>query len=557
MHKNMEDLYQLNQDCISEFSQIMPHDQMLLSFSCCFKANRKVFFLLHTFVPNNKYKANHIKKFTHVNALDLTNTSKFIRPHFFQNLERLIVSKWNPKAHIHNPSKLTYLKNKNIANDNNGFIPNLKIYSNLKHLVHPYTKDIESLIYLQSLHCEFEKKTSNILDFSLLSNLTKLFVRYNVWDNYICADVAVSEVAKLIELNATNVNFLHKLLDGSQLKYLDLDKVANMLFSNLENIKIMHIKDVDIKIANEYVSYQYLIDLKIKFENKISLNFVNMINLKNIEVRNYQPSKSMNLSFLTSLERMLFVHNTDADVNIINLTNLTFLNFINCRKDVFDLIMELPTSIVNFYFKNCDRTKSETSVRSHNLLTQIERMKNLERLKVHDVSLNKNNLNLISNFSLTKLILDQCAFKDFVNLTNLKHFKLKNIYLDEVNINYLSSLKKITLKSWEYLSENKLNRFYHVEDLKISGNSHKLIFDSMPTLTNLKILNHHDNCGLNVCKLSNLKKLTLDDPDVFWKLCWNKFPSSLEDIYVKIPRNQGGDVQKLLMKDVNIHFIAK
>lgn len=305
----MEDIYHLDKNCLNELSYLIISNKILLSFSISLKAIQTCFFLRRTFTSNNQ---SDISKFESVRELNFVNRTQLVNLTAFQNLERLIFSKYIYKLNIGNHSKLTYL----VCNQT--LDVNFVQCTNLKHLKCNYIKSIESLIYLQSLECKFEKFDDTMLDFSIFSHLTKLHMIDNVfkYDQYQKIEIPFS--TKLIDLHASQVDFSNKLLLGDGLKYLNLSRARNVLFSSLKSVKSIYFEDVkNITVSTQENSFCRLLKFTVKTIDKFSFNLCNMTNLTSFNLCGCKEIENINLSFLTSLQRMKFDNNTKNCFNIV------------------------------------------------------------------------------------------------------------------------------------------------------------------------------------------------------------------------------------------------
>ena len=571
----MENIYCFNNDCITECSRLIIHNNILFSFSCAFKANKNIFFLPNTFAPDNNYQSIHIEKFTNVRSLDVTKTTQTIDLKYFKNLEKLISLK---STEIFNPSKLTYLKciHKNESNFN------IEKYTNLKYLIHPYVKQIENLTNLQSFECTFENHTSDKCDLSSLYYLTKLYLVQTQKDkNYILQHVAISNEQKLIELHARNILFFDTVINGDRLKYLDMCNVTHCIFSHLKqarSINMLHVSAFSILNHNE--SYQHLTQMKIN--NYELWNFCNMTNLKHIEISKYKQSPSVHLSKLISLEKMTIEHNLYInDICVTSLTKLIHLKFINYihktffgdakRKEIPDewkhvlkYTFRLPKNIKLLHYIEKSKLAREEKTYSriswaHKIFIQINDLKYIDTLHVEKLELNDNNLHMINNPSLTKLILRKCKFpisnNKMMYLDSVKNLTLDKINMINVNTEYLSSLKKLTLKDCSFILTDQLNSLKALEVLKLYDMKCKLKLDQITTLTNLII--RDDSICVDIRKLCRLKRLSVSNPCIFFEMCLQKLPLSLKNVYIDVHTEIENDISKLSMKDVNLHFNRK
>lgn len=550
----MEDLYFLNHDCMSEFSHIIVDKIILFRFSCSLKANKQTFVLPRLFIPNNKYQPKDVKKFTRACILDLRNTTKCIRLDYFKNLEKLTISKWNPRSYLHDPMKLTYLHH---TGDKDGSV-NLDKYKNLKYLNHTFIPEINTLINLQSLTCSLEEKLQYALDFHLLSNLTKLSIKLNIWHDAVFQHVILFEDSKFIELHAKNIDFLKKQIEGNSLKHLDLHNTNDLSFSNLKSIQLVYFQNIsNICILNQDDSYRCLTLLKINMDDNVSMNFKSMINLKDLDISHYKSSQNVDLSFLTSLEKLHFEHNTRNNINMIHLTKLTYLHFVNYVKS--DHIIQLPRNIICLFFHEHSKQDEITvgNTWTYNMLIQIHDIQNLKKLMVYNLSFERNNLNSIKSTSLTKLIIYKGSLCYSDHLTNLKHLVLTEIDINGLSFRHLTSVKILTLKRCTNVIKKKLLEFHNLEDLRFDATNCKLELGNITRLTNLKLYVYNYSHDIELEKLYKLKKLSVSNMDAFLKLCANKFPMSLKDIYIKINKKDVRDACKLFMKDINLHFVER
>lgn len=554
----MEDTYLLNHDCMIECARIMTDRIILFRLSCCMKINRHAFTSSAIFIPNDKYQANDVKKFTHVHVLNLTKTNKFIRLDYFKDLENLTVSKWNTRFCMYDPLKLTYLDNLVDKNDREGYVTNLKTYNNLIYLNHPFIQEIKTLTNLRSLVCIFRDKIEDILNLNLLSNLTKLCLKLHTLQDTCIQDITISKCSKLIELRAQGINFSKKKIHGDLLKCLDLNNSKNLHFESLKNIQVICFQSIDnIRILNEDNSYHSLTGLKINMKDRILMNFSRMVNLKYLDMSNYQQSPKVNLSFLISLEKLYFLHNTRNNINIVNLINLSSLYFINHGdNNMHDYKIELPRNIQKMFFQDYSR-KDLTCLDTwtHNILIQTNSMQHLTSLSVQYVLFDEHKLNLIRTTRLNKLNLRKCRIGHFNNFINLKHLILDEMDMNNVNTRYLSTLKKLTMKNCEHVAKNKLTEFRDLDNLRLIDKEWKIKIGCMSKLTSLSLAIELSNLDIELEKIYKLKSLTVDNINLFLKLCLNRFPISLKDIYIKMNKSESGHAYKLHMDDIKLHFV--
>lgn len=569
----MEYQYYLHQDCIAEISHFINEDDMLISYSCCLKATCKSFIHRNSYIYEINHSAQYLMMFTNVKILDIRNAVSFFQLNHFKNIEKLILSPSISNITVSSPTKLMYL-------DSNTSIQicNIEKYINLKYLILTYSKGLESLIYLQSLSCWFNKNNSDIINLNLLSYLTKLYL---ISTHHTMQCMEISPNVNLIELRTENINFINKLIDGDKLTYLYLDNICNISFSNLKLIRYLHFESTrKVNILNQTDSYYHLSRLCLNTKKNMSLNFSNMTNLKHISISNCRICPNMNLSLLTSLESMIFVHNVINNVDIINLTRLTFLHFLNSPYKTaheaynahrnschINYNIYLPKTIVSFYFEqhgihNSD-VKSSGDPWMCKILNQINDMTNLQILRMDKIALASQGIEskIFNNASITKLILNKCELIEFSHLTNLQHFVFDETNLndrqnDNVDTKYLSSLKKLTLKKFSYISATRLKQLKSLEVLKLNFSKYQVESHIVSSLTHLIIyIRTFDETDMKLRKLIRLKSLTLNNIDLFYELCKQKFPRSLKDIYLRIDKTNHGHIPKLLMKDINVHFV--
>lgn len=540
----MEDIYSLHHDCINELSRIIFQSKISFALSCSLKAIQNCFFLPHCFRPNDNYTQDQISRFTHVKELYLINITKVTNLTMFRNLDSLAVYFYQFEFNIQDHTKLTYFS---------GYELNSTISKcvNLKILKSYYIKDIESLINLQFLECKFRKINSETFDFSLLSNLKGLDFVYDGKrkKSKISQKVILSSEVKLIYLMAEYVDFSNKLISGNKLIHVELDNVVNAIFSNLKNIEEMSLLSVEnIMISHHENSFQNLFTLWTK-ENTL-LKYYNMTNLTFLQIKNCRPN--VNLSYLTSLQKLVFKYNTHCDINIVNLTNLTYLYFVNYIYRPSEVKINLPKNIVNLKFEQRKRCMNKTLFRE--ILIETKNMKHLQKLAIRNTSSEEYKLDEINQSYLTKLIVHDCELKTFDHIINLKHLVLAKINGKNINMQSLSNLKKLTLKDSFNFSENELDKLRSLETLRLTGSMENIKFNNMKTITNL-ILDTYSGKEVQIDRFSKLKILKVQNFESFVALCRKKLPSSLTDVYIKINKESDRDLLRLRMEGINLHFI--
>lgn len=550
----MEDLYYLHQDGITEIAHLIFNDDASLSFSCCSKQMKRCLFQRNIFTIRTFHSTNYISKFSHATNLHLY-TLNSIDWKYFQNLEKLTIDSLKYKENIQHCSKLTYLHdNRNMSVDE------INKYYNLKYLKCNYVKQIENLIYLQSLECSFPE-TSNIFDFSSLSYLTKLHLRNNYIFRQELNNVIISSALKLKKLRCSNINFLNQIIHGDELIYLFLSGTMNLSFSNVKIIEIMHFESLsNVYIINQTDSYRCLTRLKTDMKNT-SVDFSCMISLKFLEISNYERSCEFNLSSLTSLQSMKFEYDTLNDINIINLTNLTYLHFINRMYHAAHHKIKLPRNIISFHFQQETKEPELLNINSHTyiwvykILIQINQMKSLKIFQVNNVIFSKYKIypDTFLNTSVTELILYNCKFQYFQHMTNLKTLKLiKMRDMDGIKTSNMVSLKKLTVKECDYFYCPEMTC---LELLKMKNMEYGVPLNDLKSLTRLILYTDRLEYNVSIKMLTNLQSLITNNSFAFIGMCGKTFPSSLKDVHLRIAKEDRGDLSKITMKDVNIHFI--
>lgn len=515
----MEDIYCFNQDCIIELSYLIFNDKILLSLSISLKAIRTCFFFRHTLIPTAQCD---ISKFTSVQELDLSNTIQLVDFTFFRYLERLTLPRCIHKLNFYNCSKLTYLDcNKDQLDVN--FVNCI----NLKHLKCFYTKNVESLIHLQSLICKFENLNHIILDFSSFCCLTKLHLINNT--EYQKIMIPFSTV--LIDLLASHVDFLNRQILGDGLKYLNLRNVQNILFSNLMSVKSIHFD----KIKNINISNQGNV-----------LDMYDMTNLTSFDISECDEFENMKLS--TSLQRLNMNWNTKNSIDISNLTRLTYLHYSNCCRDDGMHEFSLPKNIVNFHLTN--KSTRSSNIQANIITEQICEMKYLQKLYLIKLSFDRSKFDKMNQESVTRLVLFNCKFKSLNNFVNLKHLTCEDTDFHNMNMISFSSLIKLTIKHSKNFDRIYFSELKNLQTLKLINSGQNLNFDNVK-FTNLII--YSQNVKINQC--NNLKRFQIDNSDLFFKLLREGFPLMLKDIYVKLNEQSDRYLSKLYMKNINLHFI--
>lgn len=530
----MEDIYYFNNDCINELSKIIIDNKLLFSLSYSCEAVRNCFHFRDHFEINKNHTDQHISKYTHVKKLNVGFLTRFIDLISFKYLENLTFHGLGKELNIYDGSRLTYLDDVRCKVN-----IDFQKYFNLKYLRCCYAKEIENLIYLQSLRCIISTETSMFLDFSLLSNLIVFDLTNH---NKKCRTVILSPNIKLIKLSCSKTNFLNVCMIGDKLTWLDLYKSENISFYNLREIQIINIYKVkNVNIRDCENSFEYLTEMDT--DNTASFVFHNAINLKILDIRNC--NSSIDMSFLTSLETLWLTHNTEYNINLIHLTNLTYLHFKNSREVVSNII--LPTNLVNFCFKHSNRiyrnNMFETNTQIHNILKQIQYMPHLQTLHLTNISTS----DTITQTSLTKLKLFQSGYN--FHCLNLKHLIFRKMNMSDVNTKYLSHLKKLTLEELNTFTIQDLKELKSLENLKLVNTGNNVKFDNIDTLTHLVLVMHSGN--IEIKKLTNLKSLTINNNGLFLKLCEYGFPSSVKDIYLM----DNKFIDNTLLKNINLHFV--
>lgn len=566
----MQHNYFFHEDCITESSRIVIDFKILFSLSCCQKSTHQIFFSANVFQPNNEFECEHIYRFKHARIIDLTKTTKYFNLNVFTNLERLIFSEEIKEIDIRDTSKLTYLENISYECNTITSIIDIQKCTNFRYLKYDYFEEMETLTNLQFLNCTLHSIYQNTLNFSLLSHLTTLKLILKKYGKYIYQNAIISETPQLIELVAENINFCNTFINGNKLKRMNMNDVLYANISRLNRLQTMDLcSNTNVNIIYQRDSFQCLTEVKFHIGNQHALlNFRNMTNVKFLDIMRHEQFEYSNLSSLISLEKLIFEHNFEYNIDIRNLTNLTYLDFKNHVSEISNYNISLPKNIIClFYREECDKNDDIVSDNTwaHKILTQINSLTNLNTLCVEKLLLNQKHWSRFRSNSLTKLTLEQCCFqihisnfasyknKYFRNLLCLKDFTLDHMNMKNVDTKYLSSVTKLILEDCEFMSTQQMNNFKSLEILILRHIKYTIQFDEMPTLTNLLIRSFEQIP--DVQKLCNLKKLTLSNQRLFLELCMQKFPDSLRDIYVGINKNQENYLSKISVKGVNLHYI--
>lgn len=541
IESKMEDIYHFNHDCIHELSRILTDDTILLSLSCSSKSTRSCFFSRDYFICNNNYTNDQISMFTHVKELNLRD--KIIDLNSFRYLERLICGGPIRELNLHDYSKLTYFYDFRSMQ----CIHFAKLIY-LKYLNCYFGNNIENFIYLQSLRCHI--KASPLFDLSLLFHLTNLDLECEIQKESTHQKVNLSSAIKLIRLSAVSIDFSKISLMGDKLTWLDLYKSMNISFSNLIRIRVLLLSpSQNINIFDDGRSFQYLTHLDT--DNNTSINFHHLTNLKFLEIK--KVDSNVNLSCLTSLEILTFKHTISNNIDLTSLINLKHLNFTNYAN--INSQINLPKNITYLCFEQKKPKKVvctyewNTREQIYNILKQVENMSNLQKLELIHISLSDK----INNSSLTKLILSKCEFKPCYNFVNVKRIVLEEVNGKEIDMKYLSGLKKLTLKNCSGFTETHFDELKSLENLKLKNFASPINFNNIATLTQFGLYEFSRN--IRIRKLKNLKCLKTDNIDLFFELCKYKLPRSVKDVYIKAGSKYLGDIMKFEMKGVNLHWI--
>lgn len=527
----MQEIYIFHHDCIYELSRVVISDKILFSLSCSLKAVENCFFSRNHFAPNNKYTKDQILKYTHVKELNLWNLTRCVDLIPFKYLEKLTFRRSVNELNIYDYFKLTYFDSFRTK-----LYINLEKCVNLIYLRCHYVENIQNLINLQSLKCTIAIWRSTALDFRLLSHLTRFDLTN---DSIQHQQIILSSDLKLIILSCLRIDFLNMIINGDKLIELDLYKNLNVSFSNLMRVQNIFIGYcVNVNIFNQEKSFQYLTQMNT--DHDISDAFRYMTRLKTLRIE--KSFVNIGLSFLTSLEFLLFKHTISNDMNISNLINLTILDFINSADIVPDV--RLPRNIINLSFK---QKKYANKIQTNNILKQTKYMSNLQILSLTNVSLLKS----INQTSLTKLILIKSEYQSSNNFINLKHLVFHRVNMKKINMKYLSHLKKLILIESAEFNNDHLKELKSLEILKLRHSGNDIKFHYVSTLTYLILYLNSGN--LEIKELKNLKSMKINNDNLFRKLCKDKLPDSLRDVYLKVNKKYCPDMTT--MKNINLHFV--
>lgn len=561
----MEDLYYINNDCVSELSYLIINDDIsLFELSSVSHHTKSLFFMRHLFQPDQKCTTIKFKKFKYVKFLDISRCHKHTNLKDFKQLERLTLSHNLNKMNFTNHSKLTYLN----CPFNSTFIDVLKCI-NLVQLNICYVKGIEYLIHLNCLTTIYTDNNDDVVDFSALNQLTKL----NVSDRYRHSSRVENKQIiifndKLIDLTAEFINFNNQILNSKQIKKLELLKCHNVICSNLYSVETMKLEYLkSFNVIDQDNSYRYLTRLSVDIETN-TLQWDNMLSLKNIECK--QLYEINVFSTLNSLHDMYYEYRKRYSFDMINLSQVTYLNFGNFLSPEDLHLVKFHRNlkylkINDFSSLNRHRIISKTTTRANcwpdSVLNQINNMEYLTKLEMCNIifSDDENKILLLCNTNLLELYLQNSDAGSFDKLKNLTSLTLCCVKIDSINFEPLINLKILTLR--ECACNNsiwKCNDFVNLEILQLINFNRSVNMQHFPNVIQLKVSMHSGNVRiLNLNQLQHLKTIELNSFDIFLKFCKKGFPRSVRDIYISYYYECEimKDLANITLKNINVHFV--